>query len=46
MSLLILGTSLAYLSYVLNDWIQFRLLPKSTNTMKVNDKSTLIYDED
>ncbi|CAD8136512.1 unnamed protein product [Paramecium pentaurelia] len=45
-SLLILATSLGYLIYILNEWIQFRLLPKSTSTMKANLTSELQYDED
>ncbi|CAK55939.1 unnamed protein product (macronuclear) [Paramecium tetraurelia] len=45
-SLFILAASLGYLAYIMNEWISFRLLPKSTNTMKANLASELQYDED
>ncbi|CAD8048380.1 unnamed protein product [Paramecium sonneborni] len=42
-SLLILITSLGYFAYIMNEWVQYNLLPKSSNTMQVDDSSELIY---
>ncbi|CAD8050104.1 unnamed protein product [Paramecium primaurelia] len=45
-SLFILIASFGYLAYIINQWIQFNLLPKLTNTMKADPTQELLYFED
>ncbi|CAD8148933.1 unnamed protein product [Paramecium pentaurelia] len=45
-SLFILIASFGYLAYIINQWIQFNLLPKLTNTMKADSTQELLYFED
>ncbi|CAD8194923.1 unnamed protein product [Paramecium pentaurelia] len=45
-SIIVLGASLSYFIYVLNEWWSSKILPNSTNLMKVQNYSQILYNED
>ncbi|CAD8190141.1 unnamed protein product [Paramecium pentaurelia] len=45
-SLIVLGASFGYFLYVMNEWWSSKILPKSTNIMKVENYSQIQYNED
>ncbi|CAD8099531.1 unnamed protein product [Paramecium primaurelia] len=45
-SIIVLGASLSYFIYVMNEWWSSKILPNSTNLMKVQNYSQILYNED
>ncbi|CAD8112412.1 unnamed protein product [Paramecium primaurelia] len=45
-SLILILVGFGYLIYVMNEWINFNILPKSSSTMKVDNYSQILFDNE
>lgn len=41
-----IAASLAYFFYIINEWVNNNILPKSTSNMKVQNYSEIIFEEE